>query len=180
VPAALRPYLPSFRHALVDLGQLDDRHLSVDVRLRAFLKALKYSRRHDLPDCIDIVLAEAPALGARDLLVILTYLDKGPVAVNSKLMHETLMRLVPDRKESIVGWFSQPFYDEGKAEGKAGGKAEGAAEMLAHLLEKRFGVVPPVVRERIVTADVASIRAWVERVLDAPDLQSVFDARAGR
>jgi hypothetical protein len=180
VPAALRPYLPSFHHALVDLGQLDDPHLSADVRLRAFLKALKYSRRDDLPDCIDIVLAEAPVLGTRDLLVILTYLDKGPVAVNSKLMHDTLMRLVPDRKEGIVGWFSQPFYDEGmakgQAEGKAEGKAEGAAAVLARLLEKRFGVVPSVVHERIVTADVASIMAWVERVLDAPDLQSVFDA----
>jgi len=37
-------YIPSFRHALVDLAPMDDRTLSVETRLRAFLKALKYSR----------------------------------------------------------------------------------------------------------------------------------------
>jgi predicted transposase YdaD len=59
VPAPLSPYLPSFRHALVDLARVGDLALSTEVRLRAFLKALKYSRRSDLPDCIDILLAEA-------------------------------------------------------------------------------------------------------------------------
>ena len=96
VPEPLRPYLPTFRHALVDLAQIDDRSLSAETRLRAFLKALKYSRRADLPDCIDVVLAEAPGLEEKDLFVILTYLDKGPVAVESELMHEALHRLVPE------------------------------------------------------------------------------------
>ena len=175
VPDALRPYLPSFRHALVDLTRLDDRHLSADARLRAFLKTLKYGRRHDLPDCMDIVLAEAPVLGERDLFVILTYLDKGPIPVNSKLMHETLARLVPDRKEHIVGWFSQPYYDKGKADGHVQGFAEGEAKVLTRLLEKRFGVIPDLVRERIFAADAGSIDVWVERAFDAPNLESVFD-----
>ena len=74
VPEPLRPYLPSFRHALVDLPLIDDQALSAEARLRAFLKALKYSRRPELPDCIDLVLAEAPGLDEKDLLVILTYL----------------------------------------------------------------------------------------------------------
>lgn len=59
LPDALRPYVPCFRHALVDLAQIEDQKLSSDASLRAFLKALKYSRRADLPDCIEIVLAEA-------------------------------------------------------------------------------------------------------------------------
>jgi len=115
VPAPLSPYLPSFRHALVDLALVGDLALSTEVRLRAFLKALKYSRRADLPDCIDILLAEAPALDEKDLFVILTYLDKGPTALNNKVMHEALLRLVPDRTEQIMGWLTQPYYDKGKA-----------------------------------------------------------------
>jgi hypothetical protein len=111
---------------------------------------------------------EWPVLGERDLFVILTYLDKGPIAVNSKVMHETLMRLVPERKERIMGWLTQPYYDKGKAEGEA--------KVLTRLLEKRFGVIPALVRERILAADAGSIDVWVERALDAPDLQSVFDA----
>ncbi len=39
VPEPLRPYLPSFRHALVDLAPMEDGALSREVRLRAFLKA---------------------------------------------------------------------------------------------------------------------------------------------
>ena len=50
VPTALRPYLPAFRHALVDLATTQDEALSATARLRAFLKALKYGRRPDLPD----------------------------------------------------------------------------------------------------------------------------------
>jgi predicted transposase/invertase (TIGR01784 family) len=175
VPDALRPYLPSFRHALVDLAPMEDRELSAEVRLRAFLKALKYRRRSDLPECIDIVLAEAPALEEEDLFVILTYLDKGPTAVNNKVVYETLERLVPERKERIVGWLTQPYYDKGKAEGFAEGTAVGEATILTRLLEKRFGAIPVSVRQRIFSADVGCIEAWVERLLDAPNLQSVFD-----
>ena len=182
VPHAMQPYLPSFRHALVDLGPMNDRSLSNHVRLQAFLKALKYSRRRDLPQHLHVVLAEVRALDERDSLVILTYLNEGPVTIDSTLMHETLQRLVPERKEQFMGWFSQPYYDKGKAEGIAEGKAEGKTEgivegeakLLAHLLEKRFGAIPLSVRQRIDTADVASIETWVDRVLDAPDLQSVF------
>jgi hypothetical protein len=44
------------------------------------------------------------------------------------------------------------------------------------LIEKRFGVVPPQLRQRILAADVETVEQWVERVLDAPNLQSVFEA----
>jgi predicted transposase YdaD len=168
VPASLNPYLPSFRHALVDLALVGDPALSTEVRLRAFLKALKYSRRSDLPDCIDILLAEAPALHEKDLRLILTYLDKGPIALNNKVIHEALLRLVPDRTEQIMGWLTQPYYDKGKAEGEA--------KILTRLLERRFGTLPDPLRQRIFAADAGSIETWVERALDAPDLQSIFDS----
>jgi predicted transposase/invertase (TIGR01784 family) len=167
----LRPYLLSFRHALVDLARMDDEALSGEARLRAFLKALKYGRRRDLPDRLDIVLAEAPMLSETDLLAIVTYFDKGPISVHHKLMHEVLQRLVPERKEQIMGWFSQPYYEQGLAEGRA----EGEAKILLRLLQRRFGTVPDSLRRRIVAADVGSIEAWAERAIDAPDLESVFD-----
>jgi len=176
VPLAMTPYLPSFRHALVDLPRVGDLALSTEVRLRAFLKALKYIRRVDLSDRIDILLAEAPALDEKDLRVILTYLDKGAVALNNKVMREALLRLVPNQTEQIMGCLTQPYYDQGKAEGKAEGRVEGEANILARLLERRFGTLPDPLRQRIFTADVGSIEAWVERAFDAPDLQSIFDS----
>jgi hypothetical protein len=49
VPEPLRPYLPAFRHALVDLAQIDDRDLSAETRLRAFLKALNTAGARTCP-----------------------------------------------------------------------------------------------------------------------------------
>ena len=81
-----------------------------------------------------------------------------------------------------MGWMTQPFYEKGLAEGEAKGEARGAArgevtgtaKALALLLERRFGVLPEAVRERLFAADMASIETWLGRVLDAPDLHSVF------
>lgn len=70
-----------------------------------------------------------------------------------------------------MGWITQPYYDKGLAEGEV----KGEAKLLILLLEKRFGPIPTVLRDRIFGANVTSIEAWVERVLDATDLQSIFD-----
>jgi hypothetical protein len=172
MPQPLRLYLPSFRHALVDLGQTEDKELSEQARLRAFLKALIYCRRPDLPQHIDILLAEAPVLEETDLVLILRYLDKGPIVVSDTLMREALHRLVPEQTERIMGSMTQPYFDKGKAEGKA----EGEANILVRLIERRFGHVPPHLRQRIFAADVATVEEWFDRVLDARDLQSVFES----
>jgi hypothetical protein len=192
VPEPLRPYLPSFRHALINLGQVEDQELSGQARLRAFLKALKYSRRPDLRQRIDILLAEAPVLEEEDLVLILDYLDRGPVGVGDTLMREALQRLVPEQTERIMQKWTQTYFDQGKAEGltqgwaqgrtegwalgRTEGRAEGGAKMLVRLIEKRFGAVSPQLRRRIFSTDVATLEAWVERASDAPDLQSVFES----
>jgi putative YhgA-like transposase/uncharacterized protein DUF4351 len=166
IPTPIRQYLPSFRHALVDLALIDDGALSAQVRLRAFLKALKYVLRSELPMRIPVLLAEAPALENADVILILKYILKGPVAVSDDLVHAALQRLVPNRENQIMGPFGQKYFDDGMAKGQA--------SALARLLEKRFGAVPSGIRERISSADRASLENWLERVLDAPDLQSVF------
>ena len=129
---------------------------------------------------LGIILADAGQVEEEHLKVVLTYLDKGPIKVDIRLLRETLLRLVPDKKERIMGWFSQPYYDqglaEGEARGEARGKAEGEAKMFARLLEKRFGAIPPPLRERIFAADKSSLEAWSERLFDARDLRSVFDS----
>lgn len=94
----------------------------------------------------------------------------GVDGVNDKTKRETLERSVTERKERIVGWFTQPYYDKGFAEGFA----EGGARVLEIALETRFGALPADVRQRIFSADWGSLDAWIDRVFDAPDLQSIF------
>ena len=168
VPAPLRQYLPSFRHALVDLARIDDNALSAEVRLRAFLKALKYSVRPKLVTRLDIILAEAHLLDVVDVALILMYIDKGPAAVNDDEMRSALRRLVPDREKEIMTRFGQKHFNEGVAKGEA--------SALSRLLEKRFGDVPTRDRERILSADLTSLQMWFERAIDAPDLTAVFRA----
>ena len=182
VPEALCAYLPSFRHALVELAAKDGWALSTEVRLRAYLKALKYGRRADLPERLDIVLAEARALCREDLNRIVTYFDRGPIPLSSEAFDKALQQVDPERKEEIMGWITQPYVEkamaqgiaQGLAEGKLQGRAEGEANSLLRLLEKRFGTIPTHTKQRIFAADLASIQEWSARAIDAPDVDSVL------
>ncbi|HEY2402391.1 MAG TPA: Rpn family recombination-promoting nuclease/putative transposase [Steroidobacteraceae bacterium] len=169
-PAALRPYLPTFRHALVDLAATPDEALSTMGRLRALLTALKYCRRSELPERLDIILAELGALEQRDLILILTYLDKGPVAVSRKKIRQVLSARTHHHEETVMGWITQPYFEDGLEQGRT----EGQAKSLVRLLEKRFGTLPEHLRARIFDADAQSLDAWFDRGFDAPDLQAVF------
>jgi hypothetical protein len=187
----LRPYLPSFRHTLIDLAQIEDSALSTEVPLRTYLKALKYIQHPNLKDYIQMIFAEVATLPLNDSNTILTYFDNGPVALSNELIAEKLSQLAPETKERIMGWLTQPYFDKGfnngfnngfdkgfdkgRAEGEVRGEARGEAKMLMRLLERRFGDLPMTLRERISCANIESIEMWVDRAFDAPDLQSVFE-----
>jgi hypothetical protein len=168
VPEPLRPYLVSFRHVLVDLPHIRDEALSIDTRLGAYLKALKYARRQDLAEHLAVILV--PELADMDMVRILGYIDRGPIFVSNGSLQAPLRLLERNRRENIMGHFSREF----EAIGEARGEARGRASSLLRLLEKRFGTVSSRLRERIITADVDSIEAWFDEALDTQDLKSVF------
>ena len=70
------------------------------------------------------------------------------------------------RENAFVKW--------GEELGRAEGRAEGEAKILIRLLERRFGVLPNAILARVAAADVDSLDRWVDRVMDACDLDSVF------
>jgi predicted transposase YdaD len=170
VPEPLRPYLVSFRHVLVDLPRIRDDALSSDTRLSAYLKAMKYARRQDLAKRLAVILV--PELADMDIVRILRYFDRGPIFVSSECLQAPLRLLERNRRENIMGHIMGHF----SREFEAIGEARGRAFALLRLLEKRFGTVSSRIRERIVTADVASIEAWFDQALDTQDLNSVFEA----
>ena len=61
-----------------------------------------------------------------------------------------------------------------KAEGEARGIAKGEAKSLIRLLERRFGLLPQDVKDRIAGADLDQLDAWIDRVLDAKSLEDLF------
>jgi predicted transposase YdaD len=170
VPEPLRLYLVSFRHVLVDLPRIRDDALSIDTRLGAYLKALKYVRRRDLAERLAVILV--PELADMDMVRILRYIDRGPIFVSGESLQAPLRLLERNRRENIMGHVMRHFSREIEARGEA----KGRAVALLQLLEKRFGTVSSHIRERIVTADIASIEAWFDQALDSQDLNSVFGA----
>ncbi|WP_295607031.1 Rpn family recombination-promoting nuclease/putative transposase [uncultured Lamprocystis sp.] len=65
--------------------------------------------------------------------------------------------------------------EEGLEEGLEKGRQEGEAAMLQRLLTLKFGPPDAGVRQRIATADAATLLRWSERVLTAQRLGEVLD-----
>lgn len=176
VADSLRPYLVTFRHALVDLARIDDRALSQHLRLRAFLKALKYILRADLAEHLESVLADALALDRIDLGLVLQYISAGPVRVSHQTVQDALHHLTPEKEEmGFIEEFQQQGFEKGLEKGEAGGFQRGKASTLIQVLELRFGPLKADSRERILKADITSMDAWLSRVIKAPDLRAIFE-----
>ena len=131
------------------------------------------ARRADLPQQLRAILV--PELCEMDIVTILQYINVGPVAVDREAIEAALHSLSPNRREAIMGHFSEPFVEQGRQQGRQQGRAEGAASALVRLLEHRFGPVPSDLRQRIFASDVTTIETWLDRALEAPDLLRVFE-----
>ena len=68
---------------------------------------------------------------------------------------------------------------EGRVEGRAQGINQGVRRALRHLLEKRFGIVPARVHDRLEDASLSQLEQWTERVLEARSLEEVFAESGG-
>lgn len=67
------------------------------------------------------------------------------------------------------------FEKMGLEKGMQQGLQAGEALALQKLLTRRFGVIPAQTLSKITTASTAQIDAWLDRVLDAPSLDLVFE-----
>lgn len=63
---------------------------------------------------------------------------------------------------------------EWKQQWRQEGRQEGEAAMLLRQLERRFGVLPGWVADRISTADTSALEEWGLRVLDAKSIDEVL------
>ena len=71
--------------------------------------------------------------------------------------------------ERAEQWTRQ-WWEEGRQEGRQ----EGEVGLLLRQLERKFGPLDAVVRERITGADAERLLVWGERVLTADRLEDVI------
>ena len=58
--------------------------------------------------------------------------------------------------------------------GKAVGVVIGEVKTLLRQLERRFGPLSPDLRERVENAKQSEVEAWLDAIIDAPDLKTLF------
>lgn len=89
--------------------------------------------------------------------------------------------------ERIEGWFDevarkgmeqglQQGMEQGMEQGLQQGLQRGQATALRHLLVKRFGPLPGDIAARIDQAPSAQLEIWLDRLMDAPTLEAIFDS----
>jgi len=176
VPDALRPYLPQFHHALVDLIGIPDSELSVDAALRMRLKAMKYALWPDLVRRLEVILADAGTLDDVDVVAVLIYIMSVKGDIGEAAVREALRRIAPSRTEEFMSSWVQAYINQGEAKGKADGLIEGEAKMLLRQLQRRFGEVRGDVVERIRSAKLEQLDEWGDRFVDARTLEDIFGA----
>jgi predicted transposase YdaD len=69
---------------------------------------------------------------------------------------------------------NNPFLRDVFEEGRQEGQIEGERALVRRLLERRFGVLPAWVEERIAAADPTALEQLGLRLLDATSLEEVF------
>jgi hypothetical protein len=75
---------------------------------------------------------------------------------------------------NVVATAKGEGWDEGWQDGMQQGMQQEAAKTLLKILNKRFGSVPPSIRERIGSATSSQLEVWIEASLDAGSIQQVL------
>lgn len=167
----IRRHHLDFTYALADLGRIEDERLSQMRTLRAGLLALKYAMRESDPWPVLIAILEA--LPEEDPLVrpLLVYILSVYEGVDRPKLVRAIQQAKPEGGATMVSLAAREWIAEGRAEGRT----EGQAHALTRLLARRFGPLPDTVRARVEAADPDTLDDWLDRVLDAPTLDAVFE-----
>ncbi len=185
-PTGWRPYLLDFQFSLFDVGHVEDRQLSKQSHLRAWLLAAKYATRDgkqlEIKDFLVEVLTEVPA---DDFMVIMRYVVETYGRYDEQDVREIIRRVRPGEEEKMMSQFAQSIIENTnpkwaqmvRQEGEQKGEQKGEARILTRQLQRRFGVVPDWASEKIAKADLSSLEGWSLRIFDAQSLDEVFSEK---
>lgn len=175
-PGRLADFLPRLRYLLLDEGALDEsaplafqnlaaalfrlekspNPAAMEQALGALIEWLKDPRQDSLRRAFTVWIKRVLLPGRLPGVVL-------PEVGN-------LMEIKTMLAESVIEWTEQ-----WKQQGKIEGKIEGEAALLERLITRRFGPPSTAVLERIRGARIEQLEHWGDRILDAPNLEAVFD-----
>ena len=140
--SVLLPYLPKFRHLLLDLTQRDPDKDEMHDSLRLVFQLMKLARQKKLADFLLWIAEEMarPGWEVEEALVLMSYLYAMSVdaTIDEKQIAHSLEQK-PNLKENVMS-FAQQLIARGEARGEARGKAEGVWIGKIQLLEQMSGI----------------------------------------
>jgi hypothetical protein len=77
--------------------------------------------------------------------------------------------------ERVKTW-NEEWKQQGREQGERKGRHLGEVNLLRRQLERRFGLLPSWVDERLEEASEAQLEHWADRVLECATLEGVFRA----
>ncbi len=160
----------SFRYRVIDSRALDPAPLLASAALDDNILSVLFGGAADLPARIRAILGRLAALDRRrrnDAVTRLLILAGLRRAAGIVFEEAKAMPLQIDIERD-------PYLAQLVLKGRAEGRAEGEAEALLRLAERRFGPLPAALRARVLAAGPAAVECWLDRLIDAPDLETLF------
>ncbi|MBF0159185.1 MAG: Rpn family recombination-promoting nuclease/putative transposase [Magnetococcales bacterium] len=177
-----RPYLLNFRFRVMDLGQIPDRQLSRQPKLRVCLLAMKYATRDkqqlEAREWLIEALLEAPD----ELPFVFRYIAETYPVYNEQILREIVQRILPQEGDTMTSQFVQDIVAQnkpewvqfGRQEGIKEGIKEGQSAILLRQMQRRFGAVPDWIHDRVLRATTDQLEQWSELILDAQSPRDLF------
>ncbi len=167
---------PQMRYHVVDEGAFAEADLACRDTLAALLFRLENAREPEqIVALVDAVIdwfrrhtgfdALMPMFAALAGRVVQMAEGAGPGVLVSENLLEVRTMLATRAAEWRRQWGQ---------EARQEGRRDGEAAILTRLLERRFGVLPDAVRDRIAAANVSALEEWSLRLFDAGTVDDVL------
>ena len=107
-----------------------------------------------------------------------SYLIQVYETVDETAIREMIQKARTGEEAEMMSIFAREMMAKGAREGERigelKGELKGEAKLLLRQLTRRFGDLSAWDREQVDTADMATLEAWGDRILEARSLEEVF------
>ena len=189
LPGGLTAYRPSLRYHLLDEGRVQS--LAADNTVTDLIEIESAPGREQMQTIVERLsrrLAGPQNTELRRALAVwISRVVAQRLPPQAKLPSVTeLSEVQAMLSRNVVRWdvrARQEGLMEGRLEGRQEGRQEGLIEgrtelaraTLERQLTRRFGPLPPEALDRIHQATLPQLETWLDRIIDAPTVQAVFD-----
>ena len=177
LPGGLTAYRPSLRYHLLDEGRVQT--LAADNTVADLIEIESAPGREQMQTVVDRLSKRLAGPQNTELRRALAVWIRRVVA--QRLPPQAKLPAVTELSEvqamlsrNVTRWDVRAM-EKGRQEGLIEGHTDRAQRTLERLLTRRFGPLPPEAQDRIHQATLPQLETWLDRIIDAPTLQAVFD-----